>query len=106
MTITRGGRSKYPTAPGSVRWARAEVGNPWRKPPLAPAMVDSMTAGGNLITSREAAPLLGVSERYVRLLAARGHLAAAIETPWGRLFERTEVERLAAERSRRRAVAE
>jgi len=63
-----------------------------------------MTDIGTLITSREAAPLLEVSERYVRLLAADGRLVAAIETPWGRLFERAEVKRLAAERHAARSA--
>lgn len=63
-----------------------------------------MTTTGSLITSREVAPLIGVSERYVRLLAARGRLATAVETPWGRLFERAEVERLATERAEARTA--
>jgi excisionase family DNA binding protein len=65
-----------------------------------------MTATGTLVTTSEAAPLLGVTERYVRLLAAEGRLVAAIKTPWGRLFERAEVERLAAERHAARAAKE
>jgi excisionase family DNA binding protein len=60
-----------------------------------------MTTSGTVITSREAAPILGVSDRYVRRLAAEGKLPTAVETPWGRLFARSEVEHLAAERAGR-----
>jgi len=51
-----------------------------------------------LLTSPEAAAVLGVGPRRARQLAEAGVLRPAIVTPWGRLFERTEVERLAAER--------
>ena len=56
-----------------------------------------------LLTTTEAAPLLGVTDRRVRQLAEAGLLRAAIDTPWGRLFDRAEIERLAAERKARGA---
>ena len=49
-----------------------------------------------------AARLLGCSEQSVRAWAASGRLQA-IETPLGKLYDRADVEALAAERERQRA---
>jgi excisionase family DNA binding protein len=52
---------------------------------------------GNVLATSEAARLLGVSETHAIRLARSGQLGV-IETPLGRLYQRSDVERLAAER--------
>ena len=54
----------------------------------------------DLMTTVDAARILGLSSDMVRLLAREGRLKAAVQTVRGvRLFRRSEVERLAAERA-------
>jgi excisionase family DNA binding protein len=52
----------------------------------------------DLITTREAAELLGVRPRMVRRLIEQGHLAPVPVGTWEHLYERAEVEALAAAR--------
>jgi excisionase family DNA binding protein len=65
-----------------------------------------MTAGTgdpeDLMTSVDAARILGLSSDMVRLLARQGRLKAVVQTVRGvRLFRRADVDRLAAERNER-----
>jgi excisionase family DNA binding protein len=54
----------------------------------------------DLMTTVDAARILGLSSDMVRLLARRGRLKAAVLTVRGvRLFRRADVDRLAAERA-------
>jgi len=97
------------------------VGHLWRK--QLPPTATSDTFGGmspsfprsaegrvpargkppGLLTATEAAAVLGLTSRRVAQLASAGQLEAAMLTPWGRLFARAEVERLARVRAEARA---
>jgi excisionase family DNA binding protein len=56
-----------------------------------------------LITTGEAARLLGVTPRRVRQIVAAGRLAPVFATPLGRLYSPQEVERLRREREAARS---
>ena len=57
-------------------------------------------AKDELLESADAGRILNVSAGFVRQLAQRGRLRAAVITPRGvRLFRRVDVERLAAQRA-------
>ncbi len=58
-----------------------------------------MTETSALISTGQAARLIGVSEQSIRQWAASGRLPATV-TPLGRLFDRAAVAALAAERER------
>lgn len=51
----------------------------------------------NLLQISEAARVLGLSAQRLRALADQGHIAC-VRTPFGRLFERAELERFRATR--------
>ena len=58
------------------------------------------------LSTYEAAQVLDCSPENVRLLARSGRLPIAIQTRAGRLFLRTAVERLAAQRAQARKSSE
>ncbi len=53
----------------------------------------------DLLTTGDAARLLDVSSEHLRRMEARGVIESVARTRSGRLFSRTEVEALAAERA-------
>ena len=53
------------------------------------------------VSTNEAARLLDLVPDSIRVMARQGRLDVAIETSAGRLYLRSDVERLAAERQRR-----
>jgi excisionase family DNA binding protein len=62
-----------------------------------------VAATEELVTTSQAARLLGVSSELVRLMLRDGRIDAQ-RTPLGSLIPRAEVERLAAERAARSAA--
>lgn len=64
-----------------------------------PAKGAPMNGTTDRLGPSEAARVLGMSPQNVKRLAAEGKLPAEL-TPLGRLFKRSDVERLAAERAR------
>ena len=56
----------------------------------------------DLVCTSEASVIIGCGPENVRFLARTGKLPVAVQTKAGQLFQRTECERLAAERRRRR----